>query len=452
MTHQSIRTSLVALASAAHLFLANPTSAQSVFEDLKLTAANANAEDFFGYAVAINNGVIAVGADLADPLGFFSGTAYLYDATTGVQLHQLVPSDGGVGHQFGWSIAIQDGLVAVGAVGAGSSREGAVYIFDVNTGNQLRKLVANDGTANDQFGNALAISNGLLVVGTELDDDAANYASGSAYIFDLSTGTQLFKLTANDAELQNFFGCAVAIENNLVAIGARANNDNGTASGSVYLFDATTGLQLSNIYPDDPVAWQGFGWDVGIDNGTIAVSAYKDETNGANSGAVYLFDSSTELQFAKITPDDGAEQHYFGQSISIDNGLVAVGANGHTDSGVNSGAAYVFSIATAAQVKLLASDGDISDNLGFSIAMENGIVASGAYLNDQSATNAGAVYVFDIDCPADLNGDFAHNFIDISAFISLMVAQDPAADFNNDGLFNFFDVSAFLSAYAVTCP
>ena len=55
-------------------------------------------------------------------------------------------------------------------------------------------------------------------------------------------------------------------------------------------------------------------------------------------------------------------------------------------------------------------------------------------------------------CSADLNGDGALNFFDVSAFLSAFAAQDPAADFTNDGAFNFFDVSAFLSAFGAGCP
>lgn len=55
-------------------------------------------------------------------------------------------------------------------------------------------------------------------------------------------------------------------------------------------------------------------------------------------------------------------------------------------------------------------------------------------------------------CPADLNGDGAYNFFDISAFLQAFGAQEAAADFNGDGFFNFFDISAFLQAFGEGCP
>jgi plastocyanin len=55
-------------------------------------------------------------------------------------------------------------------------------------------------------------------------------------------------------------------------------------------------------------------------------------------------------------------------------------------------------------------------------------------------------------CPADLNGDGAVDFFDVSAFLGAYNAMDPQADFTGDGNFDFFDVSAFLSAYGAGCP
>ena len=55
-------------------------------------------------------------------------------------------------------------------------------------------------------------------------------------------------------------------------------------------------------------------------------------------------------------------------------------------------------------------------------------------------------------CPADLTGDGALNFFDVSAFLNAYASENPVADFNNDGAFNFFDVSTFLAAFTAGCP
>lgn len=55
-------------------------------------------------------------------------------------------------------------------------------------------------------------------------------------------------------------------------------------------------------------------------------------------------------------------------------------------------------------------------------------------------------------CPADFTGDGNLDFFDVSAFLGLFNAGDPAADFTGDGNFDFFDVSAFLGLFTAGCP
>jgi len=61
-------------------------------------------------------------------------------------------------------------------------------------------------------------------------------------------------------------------------------------------------------------------------------------------------------------------------------------------------------------------------------------------------------YVVNGACAADINGDGALDFFDVSQFLNGFTAMDPAADFNGDGNFDFFDVSAFLGAFTAGCP
>ncbi len=55
-------------------------------------------------------------------------------------------------------------------------------------------------------------------------------------------------------------------------------------------------------------------------------------------------------------------------------------------------------------------------------------------------------------CPADFTNDGNLDFFDVSAFLGLYTAMDPAADFTNDGNYDFFDVSTFLGLYTAGCP
>jgi len=366
---------------------------------------------------------------------------------------ELLPGDGELFGLFGHSIAIDNGMVAVGARRE-RSQSGSAYLFDAVTGAQLFKLLPSDGEANDFFGSSIATDKGVVAVGATGDgDNGAN--SGSAYLFDATTGAQLFKLLPSDGAGSEFFGQSIAIDYGVVAVGAYFDEDNGPDSGSAYLFDAATGVQLFKLLPSDGATNDWFGSSIAIGNGMLAVGAPGDDDNGAQSGSVYLFDA-TGAQLAKLWPSDAAAGDRFGSSIAIDNGMVAVGANKDFDNGTNPGSVYLFDAITGAQLaQLLPNDGAVGDLFGGSIAIHNDVVAVGAMGDGDNGMSSGSAYLFSVPappCPADLTGDGELNFFDVSAFLTAFASQDPAADFTGDGSFNFFDVSAFLTAFSEGCP
>ncbi len=78
----------------------------------------------------------------------------------------------------------------------------------------------------------------------------------------------------------------------IVIVGAYRHDDKGSASGSAYLFDTTTGLKIAKLLPDDGAAGDWFGWSVAISGATAIVGARYDDDNGAQSGSAYLFDAA----------------------------------------------------------------------------------------------------------------------------------------------------------------
>ncbi|MEA1966066.1 MAG: FG-GAP repeat protein, partial [Euryarchaeota archaeon] len=82
------------------------------------------------------------------------------------------------------------------------------------------KLTASDGAAGDFFGYSVAISGDYAVVGAREDDDAGS-ASGSAYIFkrDGTVWTEQAKITASDGAAGDLFGMSVAISGDYAVVG-----------------------------------------------------------------------------------------------------------------------------------------------------------------------------------------------------------------------------------------
>ena len=91
-------TALVSLGCSATI-----ASAQTN-EDLKLIASDGSAEDFFGNSVAVSGNTAVIGAPLDDDNGLESGSAYVFDVTTGQELFKLTASDGAANDNFGWSV------------------------------------------------------------------------------------------------------------------------------------------------------------------------------------------------------------------------------------------------------------------------------------------------------------------------------------------------------------
>ena len=98
-------------------------------------------------------------------------------------------------------------------------------------------------------------------------------------------GDQLFKLLAGDGALVDYFGTAVGISGTTTVVGAWHDDDNGSNSGSAYLFDTTTGHQIAKLLPEGGAANDWFGVSVAISGNTVIVGAYKNDDNGTNSGS-----------------------------------------------------------------------------------------------------------------------------------------------------------------------
>ncbi len=394
MVQAVLRRALPALAIAcwATASICTPAAhAQVITEDIKLLASDGEESDFFGNPVAVDAGIVAVGASSDDDNGSSSGSAYLFDAVTGTELFKLVPVDGASLDSFGSSIAIENGIVVIGAIRAddnGGASTGAAYIYDVATGLQIRKLLATGAESGDHVGETIAMENGIIAVGAPNTDDVG-LLSGAAYLFDAASGAQLFKLLPNDGVEFDFFGQSIAIDNGVVAVGAPMSDTNGADAGAVYLFNATTGAQLFKLVPDDGETNEQFGTSVSISGGIIAIGTPWDDDNGPLSGSVYLYDVTTGTQVSKILSDEGDIGHSFGRSVDLEGDLLTIGASGNNS-------AFLYDAPTTTQLlKLLPSDGELFDVFGISVALNGSTIVIGAWGDSDNGSNSGSAYIFD---------------------------------------------------------
>lgn len=222
-----------------------------------------------------------------------AGSAYVFDLTTGQQIHKLIPSDGQVGDFFGLSICMEGNLVLVGAsLGdtPGHGNIGSAYFFDASTGQELQKLVAPDGLSGDEFGCAVSLNSVYALVGAWEDDDSTSYDSGSAYLFDRATGQFLRKFTAAGGSTGDLFGSSVALADGVAVIGCPGDDLIGLDAGSAYVFDIGTGELVRKIVPSDGFSKNEFGRAV-AGFGKLGVFGVSDDDDlGPYSGSAYVYD------------------------------------------------------------------------------------------------------------------------------------------------------------------
>ena len=116
---------------------------------------------------------------------------------------------------------------------------GAAYVFrfDGKQWTEQQKLTASDGGFSDQFGRSVSLSGQTVIIGALVDDDVGN-ASGSAYIFTDDPGgwIERAKLHSSDLEASDLFGASVSIDKDRAFVGATHDDDDGSESGSAYVF------------------------------------------------------------------------------------------------------------------------------------------------------------------------------------------------------------------------
>ncbi len=372
----------------------------------KLLADDGAAADLLGYSVAISGTTAIVGALLDDDNGSGSGSAYIFEDTGSgwTQIAKLTASDGAEKDYFGCSVAISGSVAIVGAkqtYDISGSGPGLAYVFE-DTGAgwiQVAKLTAGDSALGDYFGCSVSISGTVAIVGADGDDDNGG-SSGSAYVFE-DTGTgwiQVAKLTADDGEVADRFGGSVSISGTTAIIGASGDDDNGSSSGSAYIFENTGSgwSQVVKLTADDGAAYDRFGDSVSISGTTAIVGAWGDDENGDSSGSAYVFqDTGTGwIQVAKLMADDAAVGEYFGQSVSISGSEAIVGAFGD---GPAYSSAYLFEHTASGWtqlIKLTTGGGSPNDGFGLCVSINNGMVIVGAPYDDDHGNAAGSAYVF----------------------------------------------------------
>ncbi|MFN0208078.1 MAG: FG-GAP repeat protein [Planctomycetota bacterium] len=413
-----------------------------------------------------------------------AGAAYVFVRTgsTWSQQAYLKASNTDADDLFGWSVAISGDTAVIGAPRENSAATGIngdqtnntapdagaafVFVRSGTTWSQQAYLKASNTEALDEFGTSVAVSGDTVVIGAWGEDSAATgvngteasnaaVESGAAYIFVRSSTTwsQQAYLKASNTESDDLFGFAVSVSGNTIVVtswgedsaatGVNGNQSDNSASfsGAAYVFvrNGIAWSQQAYLKASNTDALDLFGYySVSVSGDTIVVGASgessgstgvngnQSDNSAAFSGAAYVFvrtgtdwSQQAYLKASNTAADDG-----FGTVVSVSGNTIIVGAeaedsnatgvdgNQSSNAASNSGAAYVFvrnGNSWSQHAYLKASNTDSGDAFGFSVAVSGDVVIVGAVREDSRATGvngdgtnnsaveAGAAYMFDLD-------------------------------------------------------
>jgi hypothetical protein len=387
-------------------------AASAQTQEAKLIASDGRSYDYFGWTVSIDGDTAVVGAYADDDAGSESGSAYVFTrdaAGTWSQQAKLTASDAAAEDRFGWAVAVSGDTAVIGAHQNDDAglNSGSAYVFVRDAGgtwSEQAKLTASDAAANDWFSYyAVWIDGDTAVIGA-----INNEPGGAAYVFTRDAGgtwSEQAKLTASDAAFGDWFGSFVSIDGDTAVIGAHANDDHGSGSGSVYVFTRDAGgtwTEQAKLTASDAAASDWFGYWVSVSGDTTVIGAYQNADAGLRSGSAYVFTrdgGGTWTEQAKLTASDAAENDQYSRSaVSVDGDTIVIGARYDDDGGTNTGSVYVYTRDAGGvwreQTKLHPADAFIGDSFGSSVWLDGNTVVSGAIADDDRGTSSGSAYIF----------------------------------------------------------
>jgi hypothetical protein len=250
-----------------------------------LTASDKTSGDEFGRDISFRDGLAIVVSNRA---------AYVFKRVNGVwrQAQRIVPpaADNAL---YGRAVKHEAGVLAVGASVAPDSH-GVVYIYQQDaTGKfiQRARVQPSDSASSNAFnafGTALSMNNRIIVVGAPTQERTR---PGAAYIFGRNSGGQWVqrqKLIAAGVQVADGFGTAVAIDRDMILVGAPftapeggelgpPTTDDHIAAGMLYGFVPGTGRYVeafrSRPTPDELLAYDGYGKSIAMFGERVVISA-----------------------------------------------------------------------------------------------------------------------------------------------------------------------------------
>ena len=294
-------------------------------EAARMQASNATFGDTFGRSLAIQDGLLVVGAPGAQ-------AAYVFEQDeTGAwkETDTLTPSSLVEGAEFGGayerggyrtgSIAIADDRIAVASYGNGT---GAVHVFSKDGMAWKEEAVLTTEADDEGFGWSIAAWRNQVLVGANRADEQ----KGAVYVFtrnDAGVWEQTDRLVSDDLNGRSSFGQTLAVQGARLYVGAPGLNPGGAvfvfAKGESHWWNELERIEVGQPGEDErPV--RGVGSSVAASGNGLLVAA--------RTGVVTAFEMETEATVQFIEPPDERSSNGFGVGLAMHGEVAVIGSPG----------------------------------------------------------------------------------------------------------------------------
>jgi hypothetical protein len=319
-----------------------------------LDPGSPSAKAHFGYSVAISGNAVVASGGSAVYVFTESGSEWVEAKQLG---YPATPEEAGR-----FRVAISGNTIVAGADTAGVSNDGEAFVYTMPVSGWPADLGKPNATLKAKvgqpgFGYSVAIDGSTIVVGDPEAEVESVEEQGEAFVFTMPSAgwsgnlTQSAELIDTPGEESEFFGAAVAVSDETVAVGAWAHEH---GHGGAYAFMMPAGGWKGVIHQAAELGVKGvveewLGQSVAVSGSTIVAGAPDPSTEPNPGGSAYVFDqpaggwSGSLAPSQTLTPSDPTQHAHFGESVSNSGATIAVGAPQHQTFGFEFyGAAYVF--------------------------------------------------------------------------------------------------------------
>ncbi|WP_089718380.1 LamG-like jellyroll fold domain-containing protein [Candidatus Entotheonella palauensis] len=296
----------------------------------------------FGYAVAVNRQRQLIAVSAPGGSSTLPGNVYVftYDAAQETCALETVLDAAAGGQQFGWSVALDGDILAVGdpelELVSGAFTMGAVYIYqrDASNGAWNHIQTVDAATAGmvsvpgARLGHSVALQGDRLLIGAPRD----NSFRGAAYLFTNSGSNEnpwvlSHQFTAADNASGERFGHAVALDGDRIVVGTQVQV---LSAGRTYIYEpdslAPNGWLETRL---EGVPGDQFGYAVAIDGATVAVGAPGRSSNDGDTVYIYCRNGvGSWEELTQLSPNAADKPNDFGKAVALYGNTLAVGDPG----------------------------------------------------------------------------------------------------------------------------